>query len=69
MNILGEIVHQSLVNDDLTLGNISMTIDLSSHPKGIYFVKILLPARNSSVGLNYVGNDSEIFIVKKIIVN
>jgi len=65
MNLLGEMVYSNVISP-LTS---QISVDLSDHPKGIYFVKILvllphLPNISGSVGL-----DSEVVIVKKVILN
>lgn len=63
MNILGEKVYYS-PTPHLTS---HISIDLSDKPKGIYFVKVMLPASPASSGNG--RSSSGVFIVKKIIVN
>jgi len=63
-NILGEIVFErSTIRDQ------SLSIDLSHRPKGIYFVKILIPSPHSVVGAGKEKTDAGTYIVKKIIIN
>ena len=68
INILGEIVYQSSEKHPMT--NASVTIDLSDRPKGIYFVKLLLPNRHLSSGNNKGEIDYlEKVLIKKVIIN
>lgn len=63
LNILGEVIFHT---SDI-VGQ-SMSIDLSGHPKGIYFVKLLLSGQHLTA--NKVANNSfETILIKKIIVN
>ena len=65
LNILGEVIFHT---SDI-IGQ-SMLIDLSRHPKGIYFVKLLLSDQHLAVGKNKTTNNSfETILIKKIIVN
>lgn len=60
-NTLGETVFQQ-ANIKKTS---ALTVDLSNHPKGIYFVKMILPASKTAAGIQYI----EQVITKKIIIN
>ena len=64
MNVLGEkVFERSAIREQ------SLSIDLSKHPKGIYFVKIVLPDAHLATGATKIGSDSGTFIVKKVIIN
>ncbi len=64
-NVLGETVFQTS-----NIKTQALVIDLSSHPKGIYFVKLILPSQHVSNGNAMQVNDSlNNVIIKKIIVN
>ncbi|MES2286028.1 MAG: PKD domain-containing protein [Bacteroidota bacterium] len=64
MNVLGEIVYERS-----NIRTPSLAIDLSAHPKGIYFVKFILPATPITVGGSQNNNDQERVIIKKIIID
>jgi hypothetical protein len=65
INILGEIVFRAS-----DINSQSMVIDLSKHPKGIYFIKLLLPKLYKSDGDSRGANDYfGKVLVKKVIVN
>ncbi len=64
-NILGEVVFSQT-----NIKTSTIDIDLSSHSKGIYFVKMVLPATQLSNGSSAQSyNDSQRVVMKKIVIN